>query len=111
MLLPNLGRNHFKKKGEIRMSQCLRITFVVENGLKQSLSEAIQKEAKKLQLEGVIQAVQSDKLSVVACGLSDQIEDFLDLVYKQLALKKCDDLEIEPLLKDKDYRGVFRIIE
>lgn len=93
------------------MSQCLRITFIVENSLKQSLFEVIQKEAKKLHLEGVIQAIESNKLSIVACGFSDQIEDFLDLVYKQLALKKCNDLEVEPLLKDKDYRGVFRIIE
>jgi len=106
-----LARNRFKKKGEIRMSQCLRITFVVEDSSKLSLSEIIQKEAKKLNLEGVVQAAQIDRLTVVACGLSDKIESFLDLLYKEMALQECNCLEVEPFLKDRDYRGVFRVIE
>ncbi len=93
------------------MSQCLRITFVVEDSSKPSLSEIIQKEAKKLHLEGVVQAAQTDRISVVACGHSDEIETFLDLLYKEMALQQCDCVEVEPFFKDKDYRGVFRIIE
>ena len=93
------------------MSQCLRITFVVEDSSKPSFSEIIQKEAKKLQLEGVVLSGITDRLSIVACGLSDHIETFLDLLYKEMALQECDCLEVEPFLKDKDYRGVFRVIQ
>ena len=93
------------------MSQCLRITFVVEDSVKSALAQAIQKEARKLNIEGLVHVEDSDKLRIIACGLKEKIERFLDLLYKQVALQSCDDVEVEPFFKDKDYRGVFRIIE
>lgn len=93
------------------MSQCLRITFAVDDTVKSVLAQTIQKEAKKLNIEGLVQIEDSDRLRIIACGFKDKIEVFLDLLYKQVALQACDDMAIEPFFKDKDYRGVFRIIE
>ena len=99
------------KKGEMRMSQCFRMTFVINNQSKDAFAEIIKKEAHKLDIEGVAQIVGQGHLRVVACGIKESIEQFLDLLYKEMALQECNNLEVETFLKDKDYRGIFRVIE
>ena len=93
------------------MSQCLRITFIVPDGKESKVRSLICQEARKLILEGMIQTSESPSLKLIACGTREKIDQFLDALYKAIAHEKCDDLEIEPFFKDRDYRGVFRIIE
>jgi acylphosphatase len=90
------------------MMQCLRITFP-HNDSTDFLHTFIQKNARSLEIEGTAQLV-ANHIKIVACGTKDAIDAFLDFLHKEAA-KKSIDLEIEPFLKDKDYRGVFRIIE
>ena len=92
------------------MKQCMRITFII-GGEKKKLHAFMQDFAEKLQLEGAIQSLSDTKVRVVVCGSKDNVEEFVDAVHIGIAQKKLESLEIEPFLKDRDYRGVFRVIE
>ena len=91
------------------MNKCLRITFSADfpEGFLQSF---VQKHARKLDLEGVAQ-VMDNMVRVVACGDKDKVDEFLDMIYKGSSNYTPDNIEVEAFLKDKDYRGVFRIVE
>lgn len=94
------------------MYKCLRISFESESEGYTNLASSIQKNAKKFNLEGVVQVVGAErKISIIACGSKEDLDAFLDLVYKGFEEGPLKEVEVEPFLKDKDYRGVFRIIE
>ncbi len=92
------------------MNQCLLITFISKNKT-EVLSEFVQKHAQKYSLEGMIQPLESIHVKIIACGKRDDVEKFLDALHKSAAEKELEDIEVEPFLKDRDYRGVFRCIE
>ena len=94
------------------MKRCLRITITAEFP-KNFLQSCVQKNAKSLNLEGTAQFVSGEGNTVLIniCGSSDLLEEFLDLFHKSVSQVDIDEIEIEPFLKDKDYRAVFRIIE
>ena len=93
------------------MNQCLRITFEIPSEKNEIIRALIHKEAGNFFLEGTVRVLPGAQLKVVACGNKDKMDLFLDVVLKEVARQKCDSLEIEPFLKDRDYRGVFRVIE
>lgn len=93
------------------MHKCLKITFSssIPEGF---LHDFVQKNAKKLNLEGVVQIVPSEnRIKLIVCGGKDAVDQFVDLLHKGSSKAIPDDIQIEPFLKDKDYRGVFRVIE
>jgi acylphosphatase len=92
------------------MNKCLKITLTVEpkNGF---LHNVIQKYARKFGLEGLAQALGKDKIKIIVCGERDHVDHFVDIIHKESPKENIEDIEIEPFLKDKDYRGVFRVIE
>lgn len=93
------------------MKKCLRITFVAELP-KNFLHDTIQKHAHKLNIEGTGQLVSSEnKIKIMACGEKEDIDSFLDFLHKEATQAEGEDFEVEPFLREKDYRGVFRIIE
>ncbi len=76
------------------------------------LRSVVQKYAKKLDVEGVAQVVVADKkVRIIACGIKDSVDDFLDILHKSFSQHAIQDVEVEPFTRDKDYRNVFRIIE
>jgi len=91
------------------MNKCLRITFSADfpEGF---LQKFVRKHAQKLDLEGAAQVV-DNTVRVIACGDKDRVDEFLDMIYKGTAKYTPDNIEVEAFLKDKDYRGVFRVIE
>jgi acylphosphatase len=91
------------------MAQCLRISFVCDVP-RAFLQDTVQKNAKKLGLEGTAQ-VDDRRVLVVICGFRDSIDQFVDLVHKDIIQQGAEAIEIEPFIKEKDYRGVFRVIE
>jgi acylphosphatase len=92
------------------MSQCLRIIITVKK-IDDALFDFIQKSAQKNSIEGVVQAVGADKVRISVCGAKDSIENFIDALHKGAPkVPDMNDFEMEPFLKDKDYRGVFRVI-
>ncbi len=93
------------------MKKCLRITFnaAIPKGF---LQDFVLKNARKLDLEGTAQVVQQEeKVRVLVCGLKENVDEFLDTLHKGTPKVMLEDIEIEPFLKDRDYRGVFRVIE
>ena len=91
--------------------KCLKITFAssVPDGF---LQDFVQKHAKKLNLEGVVQHITAEsRVRVIVCGGKDAVDQFVDLLHNGSDQVILEDIQIEPHLKDKDYRGVFRVIE
>lgn len=92
------------------MNKCLKITIKV--GPKQGfIQNIVLKNARKFGLEGLAQPVGEDKVRIIVCGDKEQVDSFVDIIHKESSKDKVEDIEIEPHLKDKDYRGVFRVIE
>lgn len=92
------------------MSQCLRIVLMMDIP-DDFLHEFIKKNARNLDLEGTAQLDQQKTVKIVACGKKEAIDQFLDMLHQKGAKHFLEPLEIEPFIKDRDYRGVFRIIE
>ncbi len=94
------------------MNKCLKITFRGDLP-KDFLKSVVQKYAQKLSLEGTVQRVHADGAitRIIACGTKDAIDDFLDVLYEGATTTDLNEIEVEPFLKDRDYRGVFRVIE
>lgn len=93
------------------MNKCLKITFNADfpDGF---LSEFIQKQAKELGLEGTVQVISvNQKVRIVICGDKSKVDAFVDLLHKGNAQYAPQDIEVEGFAKDKNYRGVFRVIE
>ena len=92
------------------MKKCLKIAFGADSP--GSLISEIQKKGTKLGIEGTIQFVPADKeLRIIVCGLKEQVDQFVDLIHKDVVQVGINDINIEPFVKAKDYRGAFRIIE
>ena len=92
------------------MKKCLKITLrakVVGGGLR----DAIQTAARKLDVEGTVQLTEPNELIIIACGSKEKIDLFLDAVHEGFDSNVPEDVQVEPFLKEKDYRGIFRILE
>ena len=94
------------------MNKCLKITLRgdLPKGFLQSY---IQKHAKKLSLEGTVQILNGGEqvIRIIACGTKEDVDTFLDLIYKGSTQADLEEIVAEPFLKERDYRGVFRVIE
>jgi hypothetical protein len=97
------------EKGECMTAKCVRIVCTCKPS--KSFAEDVHKFATKLQLEGVYQIIDVDHVRIIASGVKDKIDLFIDVLYKLGSTMKPFAIEVEPFLKDKDYRGIFRIIQ
>ena len=75
------------------------------------LRSFVQKYAHTLNIEGTAQLVGSQEVLIVACGTKDKVDSFLDALHKGSKQWLPENILIEPFLKERDYRGVFRVIE
>jgi acylphosphatase len=97
------------KKGAL-VSKCIKITFTGKP--KQDfLEKVVKKHARTLQVEGLAQGTDEGVFKIIVCGEVDHIDSFIDMIHKESVKALLKNIEVEPFLKDKDYRGVFRIIE
>lgn len=92
------------------MKKCLKITFVLDSP-KGFLHDFVQKNARLLHIEGTVQIVEPHSISIVACGEKENIDTFLDVLHQGVSSHIPENVSVEPFLKDKDYRGIFRILE
>ncbi len=92
------------------MNKCLKITLIgVLKG--EFVHQVVQRYARSHELEGYAQAVSLGKVKIIVCGKKEHVDSFVDILHKESHKEQMYDIEIEPFLKDKDYRGVFRVIE
>jgi acylphosphatase len=90
--------------------KCVRLVFNATLP-KDFLHEVIQKIARNYNLEGLVQMMGADQVKIIACGPKEKVDLFVDEMHREMTNRKIFQLEVEPFLKDKDYRGVFRVIE
>ncbi len=93
------------------MNKCLKITLWIQKIPKGFLRGVVQRHANALKIEGTVQFTEVTIVKIIACGKKDTIDVFLDMLHKEMVKLSVDDMRVEPFLKEKDYRGVFRIIE
>ena len=91
------------------MNKCLRI-FCTAEPIGDILRSFIQEHARKLGLEGTAQVVEG-QIKIMVCGKKDDIDVFIDILHAGNNKFSLSEIEIEPFFKEKDYRGVFRVIE
>lgn len=91
------------------MRKCLKVTV---HGKVQEVSYRafVQKHAQTFGIEGTVKNVEDGSVLIFACGASDKLDSFIDYLYKGPSASRVEDVIIEPLLSDKDFRGVFRVI-
>lgn len=92
------------------MYKCLKITLA-GNFPEGILHSYVQKEARNLKIEGSAQVISSREVIIIACGEIEKVELFLDVLHKESKKWSPENILVEPFLKQKDYRGVFRVIE
>ena len=88
------------------MNKCLKITVTVER-MEGFLHTVVQRNARACGLEGMVKPLGPSQASIIVCGKKDKVDTFVDELQKE----EITNVEIEPFIKDKDYRGVFRVIE
>ena len=91
------------------MKKCVKITMNCKNADK-AKKNFIQKRAQECGIEGVVQQMRKDNLRMFVCGLFDQVDDFVDSLYVGTTTYSFEDIEVESCA-NRDYRGVFRVIE
>ena len=91
------------------MKKCLKIRV---NGKVQGVAYRAytQKNANSLGIEGTVQNSDDGSVVIYACGHAENLEKFIDLLYKGTTASKIEDVAAEPFVNEKDLRGVFRII-
>jgi acylphosphatase len=75
------------------------------------LRDFVQKNARDLAIEGTVQVADSNNVTIIACGEKNNIDLFLDIIHQGISLHVPENVMVEPFLKEKDYRGIFRILE
>lgn len=91
------------------MNKCLRITLTLK--LTAQAQQTIKNHARLLGVEGIMQVIDNDKVKVIVCGNIQKVDDFIDTIHRELQKNNAEVLEVEPFIKERDYRGVFRVIE
>lgn len=93
------------------MNKCLRIALIAEAS-DDFLYSFIQKNARNLGLEGMAQVdSKAHQIRITVCGPVEDLDHFIDLIHKETTKFDVHNFEVEPFLKDKDYRSVFRVID
>ena len=93
------------------MNKCLKIMLLMQKIPKDFLNNGVKESAQSFSIEGTVQIMDATTIKIIACGEKEDIDSFLDALHREVAQLSLDDMQIEPFLKEKDYRGVFRIIE
>lgn len=92
------------------MIKCLKIT-ISGNFSDDFLRDFILTHARKLTLEGTAQTMPEGTIRILVCGGKDDVDNFLDAIHKGTHKHGVEHVEMEPFMKDRDFRGVFRVIE
>jgi acylphosphatase len=91
------------------MNQCVKITLGVKAS-EELLKNLVQKSAERLSIEGVGSVENAHTIKIVAHGSNHSIDTFIDELYAGYKGARPTVIEVEPFAKEKDYRGVFRVI-
>lgn len=91
------------------MNRCLKMVINIDKW-ETRWSDEIQKQAKKLEIEGVMQALDEHQMRIMICGKDAHLDEFIDYLYDFFIDRNVRIEELEPFIKERDYRGIFRVI-
>jgi acylphosphatase len=91
------------------MRKCIKIR-VIGKVQSEGYKTLVQKTAQTLGIEGTLQHLETNGIMIHACGLSVNLEKFIDVLYRGVGKNDVQDLNAEPFVNERDYRSVFRII-
>lgn len=89
--------------------RCLRVGLEIQDVDKFD-ADFFQKLAKSLEIEGFME-INGQNIQIHMCGPLNRIDEFMDHIHKIHKRFSNTDLVIEPFLKTKDFRGIFRVIK
>ncbi len=90
-------------------TQCLKITVSGNvNGV--GYRAYVKKQAERLKVEGTAQNIEGGDVIIFACSSSEVLDEFIDVLYEGPKEASIANVVAEPLVAQKDFRGVFRII-
>ena len=92
------------------MKRCLKM-LINSNNWQTLWSDQIQLKAKELEIEGLMQATSDSQLRIMVCGQDAKLDDFMDYLYDFLPTINASLNDLEPFIKDREFRGIFRVIE
>jgi acylphosphatase len=72
--------------------------------------EFILQRASKLGIQGSLQVFDNNNLLVYAVGETESVEFLIDDIYGDASGANVEELNVKPLDEDKDFRGIFRVI-
>lgn len=92
------------------MKKCLKVSLGFTGS--SDFIQSIQKHGSKLLVEGNIKIFPAEKmLKIIVCGTKENVDKFIDILHKESVKIGAPEIQVEPFIRDKDYRGVLRIIE
>ena len=92
------------------MRKCVMIK-VLGNVQADSYKNFVQKSATGLNVEGSVQNdADAGGIIIYVCSQSGNLDKFIDILYKGIDRHKPTEINVEPFVSEKDFRGVFRII-
>ena len=91
------------------MYKCLKITFT--GTFPKGFLQNVLKCARDFVIEGHAQLIMENAVRIIVCGSLEHVDAFLDKLYDDLNQIELDELQVEPFAKDRDFRGVFRVLE
>lgn len=94
------------------MNKCIKIMWHMPSEPVESvLLSAIQQSADNLSVEGILRIKTPQLCEIMAAGEKQAVDKFLDEVYRIVeAPQNLGELEIIAAAKERDYRGIFRIM-
>ncbi len=92
------------------MKKCLKI-LVVGRVQDPTFKIHVQKKAGQLGLEGILQNGGDQNVIIFVRGGNGDLDVFVDDLYKDISKHRIQNIISEPFTQDKEFRGVFRIIE
>ena len=72
--------------------------------------EFVLKLASQLGIQGSLQVFDNNTLVVYAIGEMENIEFLIDDIYGEASGASIEELSVKPLDEDRDFRGIFRVI-
>lgn len=92
------------------MKQCLKL--IVQGKVQGVKFRAfVQAQAQSLGIEGVVQNSEDGSVLILASGDPEHLDQLIDMLYKGCPGAEVSNVLAEPFMKEKDFRGVFRVLE
>jgi len=91
------------------MNRCLKMLINIEKW-EDRWGAQIQAQAKKLDIEGVMQALDGHQMRIMICGKDANLDEFVDYLYDFFISINVRVEELEPFIKERDFRGIFRVL-